>query len=208
MALKDQLQEKREEKQKEEEQRKAKLELDKKKQAAIKAGHVFTLDDIKAKFSKVEHEYFEEIDAIIPLRRLTDDEAGDVQDYGTAGATMSGDQGDQESMKIHVDVATATAGERMGRRFAVARAMSVEGRQYTEDDIAQIQNPGLISAIASRVFELSGMTEETQEVIKRASTDGEGGESSLAGNDGESSNGDGSTDVDASAVDVSDDSGS
>lgn len=136
------------------------VSLEEKKKSAKKIAKA----DVLATAEKVEEEYIEELDLIVPMRRLNDVESTDVQTSQSAGVEVSRDaEGNVKDMQI--DIATQVAGERFGRREAVATAMSVDGEEYTIEEVSQFP-PNYITEISNRVFELSGMNQEQQEEIK------------------------------------------
>lgn len=123
-----------------------------------------TKADVLATAEKVEEEYIEELDLLVPMRRLNDTEATDIQTSLSSGVEVSRDaKGEVKDMKI--DIAAQVAGERHGRREAIAYALSVEGEEY---ELADVENfpANYVTEISDRVFQLSGMNQEQQEEIK------------------------------------------
>lgn len=133
--------------------------------------------DVLATAEKVEEEYIEDIDLLVPMRRLNDVEATDVQASLSTGVDVTRDaKGDVQGMNI--DIPTQIAGERHGRREAIALALSVEGEEYTIDEVSQFP-ASYVTAISARVFELSGMNQEQQEEIKSFRDERGGGADSV-----------------------------
>lgn len=123
-----------------------------------------TKADVLATTEKVEEEYIEALDLVVPMRRLDDVEATDVQTSLSSGVEVSRDaKGEVKDMKI--DIPAQVAGERYGRREAIAHALSVEGEEYSVEEIEKFP-ANYVTEISNRVFELSGMNQEQQEEIK------------------------------------------
>lgn len=159
------------------------VSLEQRKEAA----KLFTKADLLADVDKVEEEYFELIDAKIPMRRLQSAEWESLQELMSSGVTLHGKQGEQgeQDLDMSIDVQQSVAGEALARRKAVAMVMSVNGETYTPAEVGRIPNPGLVSAIAARAFKKAGVNAEQMEAVKRAREDAAGGESSVSGDEGD-----------------------
>lgn len=137
------------------------VSLEEKKRRAKK----ISKQDILATAEKVEEEYIEDLDLLVPMRRLNDVEATDIQAAMSSGVEVSRDaEGNVKDMQV--DIAAQVQGERFARRDAIAAALSVDGAYYEVEEVSKFP-PNYVTAISDRVFTLSGMSNEQQEEIKK-----------------------------------------
>jgi hypothetical protein len=130
----------------------------------------------------VEEHYFERIDAKIALRRLTSGEWEDVEALQTSGVTLEGKQTPgqaQGDMNMSVDVQQSQRGESAARHLAVSYGLSVNGETWTQQEVYELPDAGLVRDIAAKIYELSGANAEQQEQIKRVREESRGGADSV-----------------------------
>lgn len=119
---------------------------------------------------------FPELGGSISLRPLTDGEFQEVQAVKVSGGKLEGapvvKNGEidpvatQKAIRVQMDLGETQKKEFEGDCLAVAYSLSHSGETWTPDEVRNLKPIGIVTRIAEKVYEISGIKEGIVEDVK------------------------------------------
>jgi len=127
---------------------------------------------------QVFYEHFAALNGEVALVPLSDGQYAQVEAIRSGGAEMVGTpvmtpEGDvdraksSENLQFKIDMQKATEHDHEADVLAVAYSLSGgTGEQWTDRDVKSIRPPGVVKAIAAKVYEISGVQQQQIEQVR------------------------------------------
>lgn len=150
-----------------------------------------TKADILKGSSQVKTKYFDKLGGEVSVRPLTEGEWSEIEAMRGSGAKITGSpkfdkngnfdiRSMQRDLQVEINSKDIQVLEFEAKAKAVAWGLSVNGEEWTPDEVRQLRPVGIVGEIAEFIFEISGVTNEASEGARSFRQDDGGSEDSPA----------------------------